>query len=525
MRQPFDQGQSPVRDLSSGTSLPPPVGGWNAKDPIASMPATDAVYLDNFFPRTSDVTIRKGTAEYATVPESTALDPHNIRTLLSYSAPDGTRQLFAAADDGLYDISVTGEQLSVDSACTSASWQWINTATAGGHFLWCCNGVDKSRYYDGSAWVVLDGASTPALTGITSTDAINISLFKTRLILVEKSSLSFWYLPVVSVAGAASEYPLTSIFKRGGYLMATESWTIDAGDGADDYFVAITSEGEIAVYKGTDPSNAATWALVGVYFVGRPVGRRCFARLGGDLCVITTSGVMTLSKALLSATVDRASAITDKIQRAFTDYLSTFQTEFGWQAVLYSEGPFLLVNIPLGNRRSYQFVMNTMTKSWCRFTGMDAECWVVHGGELFYAAGNTVRKAWTGAYDLGGAIQARAKQAPNYFGQRGKVKRVALLRPIFTSGANVKAQIGLDADYNEGSFRGSALSYVQLVAYWDQSLWDAGYWSGSLTWAQWRTVAHRPGRALSLRLRINSHGSTLLWNATDFVLEGGGVLG
>lgn len=521
------------RPSAGGGSFAAPVGGWNARDPIANMPVSDAIFLDNFFPRTSDVQLRPGSAVFATLPADTMPgSPHNVRSLLSYSSPAGVKKLFAACEDGIYDITTGGTISSIASAATNNQWQSVNISTAGGSFLWCCNGVDKSRYFDGSAWTVLDGSSSPALTGITSTDITNVSLFKSRLIFCLKNSLSFFYLPVNSVAGAAVEFPLGALFTRGGYLMATASWTLDGGNGPDDYFVTITSEGEIALYQGTDPSNASAWALKGIYYIGAPLSRRCMMRLGGDLAILTVTGLYPLSKALQSATVDKRSAVSDKISKAWVDYTSNFKTLSGWQAVLYPNATFALVNVPIAQDSysltsySYQFVMNTQTGAWCRFVGMPSEVWAVHDGKLYFALNNVVSQAWTGQSDSSGfPIEGRIKTAFQYPAGRGAQARITLIRPIFTtSSQNMQAQLGLDTDYEEAYLPGSSISYATTVATWDQSKWGQAVWTGSDTSAKWRSVAHRPGRAVSVRLRVLGKGINMSWNALDYVLQRGGLL-
>ena len=93
---------------------------------------------------------------------------------------------------------------------------------------------------------------------------------------------------------------LGSVFRRGGRIEACYTWTIDAGAGADDHFAIITSNGEVAVYRGTDPSSASDWSLIGVFMLGHPLGRRCGTKMGGDLVINSTEGLLPLSKALLS---------------------------------------------------------------------------------------------------------------------------------------------------------------------------------------------------------------------------------
>ncbi len=42
------------------------------------------------------------------------------------------------------------------------------------------NGVDKPRYYDNAAWVAVDNASVPAITGVTTTKLVHVNVFKNR---------------------------------------------------------------------------------------------------------------------------------------------------------------------------------------------------------------------------------------------------------------------------------------------------------------------------------------------------------
>lgn len=517
----------PTADVneSSGFQLPAPVGGWNTRDPLANMPSLDAIFLDNFFPFSGGVMVRKGFEEFATVPQTIPpTAPRLIKALMSYMPSSGTKALFAADQTGIYNVTAGGAATTPSSAATNGAWQWVNISTAGGAFLWCCNGVDKSRYWNGSAWTVLDTLSTPALSGITSADVSNVALHQSRLFLVAKDKLSFFYLPVNSIAGAASEFPLGAIFRRGGYVMSVGSWTIDSGTGMDDYFCIVTSEGELAVYKGIDPANAATWSLVGVYFCGRPLGRRCLTKLGGDLLVLTVNGVLPLSRLLQSSVIDRKNFVSDKINTFFTTMTDTYSDQYGWCFQVFPEAQLMLVNVPLGNQLSWQFVMNTTTGAWCRFIDWNAEAWCYHDGGLYFAAREKVRKAWEGHQDGEAAIVARVKTAFQYVGGRGRIKRITLLRPIFTASAPLKASLALDTDFRSSQLSNQMTSFSQLVSFWDQALWDASYWSDGITVAQWRTVSHTPGKAFSFRMRLSLKNVAVSWSVTDFIASSGGLM-
>jgi hypothetical protein len=83
-------------------------------------------------------------------------------------------------------------------------------------------------------------------------------------------------------------------------------------------FVAITSEGEAVLYSGNDPSSASAWALVGVFSIGRPIGRRCIEKVGSELIVTTEDGAIPLSIFLpIDQVGARGKALSDSIQNDF----------------------------------------------------------------------------------------------------------------------------------------------------------------------------------------------------------------
>lgn len=529
----YEAAPQATRTTSVPKPLPAPVGGWNARDPMTNMSLKDAIQLDNFFPRARSVDTRPGSVLLATLPTDTEpSDPHNVRSLMSYNASNGVSTLFAGCEDGIYDVTAGGTISTISSAATNGEWQHTMLSNAAGTFLWMCNGVDNARYWNGTAWTVLTAVSTPAITGLATEDITNVSLFKTRLMLCEKDSLSFWYLDVNSVAGTITEFPLGALFSEGGYLVATGSWTIDGGSGTDDYFVAVTSKGEVAIYQGTNPASASTWALIGVFYVGTPLGKRCLVKYGGDLLLLTVQGLQPLSKVLDSATIDRQHAVSDKISGAFSEAVNISADMFGWQIIIYPEAPFLLVNAPLISEQadgvvfSYQFVMNTQTKAWCRFAGMSAEVWAVSGGNLYFALHNKIYQAWTGTVDESyGPIDARARQA-FFTPAGGRNTHVTMIRPLFQASAkDIAVQLGIDTDYETANVAYSTVSYIASLALYDTAIWDESRWAGSLFNGQWRSVSHNPGHALSVRLRFLGRGVTLSWNATDLTLQSGGVFG
>lgn len=506
---------------SSSRSITAPVGGWNARDSIAAMNVADAVIMDNFFPRTTDVMVRKGYTDWAT---GLSVD---VEALAAYNAADGTAELFAAADDGIYDVSSDGAiGVAVVSGLNSARWQKANVSTTGGKFLYLVNGVDDPLLYNGTAWTAINALSTPAITGVTTNTLVDVCLHQRRVWFVEVDSLSAWYLPVDSVAGAATVFDLSALFRRGGYLLTMGTWTIDAGYGMDDHLVFLTSEGEIAVYKGYDPSSVNTWALVGVYWIGSPVGRRCITKMGSELVIVCQDGLMPLSKALTTVRVNNKLAVTDKIQQAVSTAVSLYVTNFGWELCPFPKENMLILNVPVSTQANHQYVMNTITGAWCRFVGWDAICWELYDDHIFFGANGKVCRAWDGNKDGDSNIFAECLQAFSNFGYPAREKHFKLIRPIIqVAGADANAfglSIGLNVEYDQTPPAGWPTFSLGSYALWDAAVWDASVWVSGYSPAKqdWLT-APAIGYNVAMHVKLTNRITDLNWVNTDFIFEMG----
>lgn len=512
--------RGPARGLqkSQTTSLPPPTGGWNAHDPLAAMPAGDAVVLENWFPKAGDVEIRPGAIQWATGFASAPL------SLMAWNGP-ASQKLFAATATGIYDVSAGAAIGAPVTAVTSGYVRSTNFQVAGGQYLVVVNGTDKLKLYNGTTWQDIDGTSTPAITGLATTSLDHVAVSCRRLWFVGKNSTSAWYLPVAQVGGALTEFALGQVFSRGGRLVAISTWTVDGGDGADDYTVFVSSEGEVAVYKGTDPASAATFYKVGVYYIGEPIGKNCFCKYGGDLLLLTQNGLFPLSRALQSATVNRESALTSKIDSAFAEAASLYGANPGWQVISYPKGNVLLVNIPITATYTVQYAMNTITGAWCKFTGWTANAWEVFGEFLYFASLDKTAKAWTGRSDFGAAIVARGQQAYNHFRVMGRTKHFKLVRPLVVIDGEITLQLGFDYDYASLPFDSAVTTAPNIGSLWDTARWDQVVWApDSEAKREWVTVFGQECFSAAFRLQVATKSVNVKWSATDFVYEVGGVL-
>jgi len=498
---------------------PAPVGGLNVRDSIAAMDPKDAVIFSNWWPSTSDVMGRKGFQDWAT-----GL-PSAVESLFDYNPSSGAYELFAASGSAFYDVTNTGAVgAAVVSGLSNAKWQHTNMVTPGGSFLYCFNGVDSPQLYNGATWQAVTGASAPiAITGVTTSNLVLPCVFKNRLFMVEKNTLKAWYLPVQSIGGAANSIDLSSVFQRGGYLMFMATWTLDAGMGMDDHAVFMTSEGEVAVYRGTDPSSSATWALVGVFYLGRPVGRKCYSKFGGDLLVLCETGLFPLAKGLLSSAINRQAARTDKVQLLVSQEISSYFNEYGWTVTVYPDQNMLILNIPKSSGH-YQLAQNTITDAWTIFDGMDADSWVVLGNELFFGGDGVVCKAWNGYLDNTSAIIADGLQAFSYFGSTTQDKLFTMVRPTVMTSGTPSILYTLNTNFDPQPATGTLTYTPPTGMVWGSMVWGSMVWGGSLeTFSAWQTVGDM-GYSGALRLTCQTNGSEVHWVASDYLYRLGGVL-
>jgi hypothetical protein len=389
--------------------------------------------------------------------------------------------------------------------------------------MYCANGVDEPLLYNGTTWTAITGSSSPAITGVTTTTLDDVTLFKNRVWFIQKNTLVAWYLPTSSIAGVAEQIDLSSVARFGGYLVSIGTWTIDAGYGADDNLVFVTSNGEIIAYRGTDPASASTWALMGVWKLGTPIGKRCMFKYAGDLLILTLDGLYPLASAIQSSRLDPRIALSDKIQGAFAEATRTYQDNFGWQIIYNSKNNALFVNVPIAEgSQQQQYVMNNITKAWCNFTNWNANCWEIYDDDPYFGGNGFVGKAWTLDYqDNAANIQAMTLQAFNYYGSRGVKKYFTRARPsIFTNGQPA-IFVGMNVDFDVADTTAALSFSPQSYASWDTALWDVGLWgSGATITNNWQGITGI-GYCGAIQMKSASKGLQIEWASTDIVYQTG----
>ena len=428
-----------------------------------------------------------------------------------------TATLTTASAHGL----VTGNQVTISGATESNyNGTYIITVTGSTTFTYVMATAPSANATVVGTYNIL------GITGVDSSTFIHVNLFKNRLFFTQKDTMKIWYLPVDSVGGAAEAIDFGGIARNGGFLQAMGTWTLDAGQGADDYAVFVTSMGEVMVYNGTDPTTAETWALKGVWQLGQIFARRCFFKWSGDLLLLTQDGLVPLASALQSSRLDPRVNLTDKIYWAISQAANQYSTQFGWQINYLAAENMLILNIPSDSGWE-QYVMHGITKAWARFTGINASCFEVHKDRMYFGGAGFVGKYYDTFADNNTNITAIVQQAYSYFESRGQLKRYTMIRPIFlTSGGIPAIAAGVNIDFDTQNVTGSVTFNPATVVAgnWDISDWDDANWGGGLQVSKvWQGVTGI-GYAAGVYMTVASQKIEVRWASTDYVMERGGVI-
>lgn len=469
-----------ARSQSKLKSLPAPTLGWvSAQNQAAAKPGT-ALVLENWFPTQTGIRLIGGSLKHATV--SATLPCRSGFTYVGGT----TEKLFGATAAAIYDITSPADASTPPAASVSGQtdgyYTAVNYATVGGHYLYACNDADRPQLFDGATWLQITAVSVPAITGVTTTNLSHVSVYRNRLAFVERGTMNVWFLPVDSIGGAAIQVSLAGVFKLGGSVLLTASWSLDSGDGLDDKFVVISTEGEFAVYQGSDPSDPTDWSIVGVYEMSAPLGKNSTMRAGGDLIVITEEGAIPISQAVNK---DPAALGLAAVSRKIApDWVADARERrsLPWEILKWpSRGMAIVSNPVTGDDTTtppWCYIVNLETGAWCKRTGWNTRCLMLYNDFLYFGSNNgKVYQADITGQDDGATYYAKAALAWDHLGSVGYEKTVNSARAQFVTENTFIPQISMSVDYSV-SFPSppNVSTDVDSPGVWDVGVWDVAEW-------------------------------------------------
>ena len=438
-----------------------------------------ALVLENWFPTTSGVRIRRGRAKRATLQGSPVV------SMWEYVGST-TRKRFAADSTRIYDItSVADPNAAVTATISSRTSGYYSTpqiSTVGGNFQYCFNGTDKPLLYDGTTFTAIDGASTPAITGVTTTTLSQGWVYANRLFMVQKDTMNAWYLPVDSVGGTALVVSLKGVFRKGGALMYGATWGASTGSGIDQKCVFVSTNGQAAIYSGPDPSDATKWALQGVYDITRPLGPKAIMEAGGDLMIAVDDGIIPISSAVSKDTAALSlDAVTAAIESEWRRE-AVARTGLPFEILKWPANAMMVVSLPptFTGLEDCCFVANLKTGAWCKFTNWQTRCMALFSDRGFFGANDgCVYEMEVGGKDGAALYTANYVGGFDHFSAPGVTKTVTQARAVFRTASPLIPKISCSTNYSPTlpSAPASPADYVAPV--WDSALWDSAVWDTS----------------------------------------------
>jgi hypothetical protein len=168
--------------------------------------------------------------------------------------------------------------------------------------------------------------------------------------------------------------------------------------------------------------------------------------------------------------------------------------------------------------------MNTLNGSWCRFTGLPAQCWATLGDQLYF--GGTDGKVYLYGASLAdnGATAISSKLTTAFQnGGNAQTKQFLMARPVVVAPDGLIPGVATHIDYDTTSIVVPSESFTTSGTLWDTVLWDTFSWAGgsSLT-AQWQTI-NGVGVAAALDVQVISTEAVTV-NSIDVMYEVGGNL-
>lgn len=463
-------------------SMPAPNGGWVSAQNLAAMSPGTCLKSINAFPTTTGVRIRGGNIKHATISDGSTPS----ESLFTYVGTT-IRKLFGASGGDIFDITTVvdpnAEPTPDVTGQTSNYYASVNFATSGGNFMYAVNGTDDALLYDGTAWTPINGTSSPSITGVNTSTFSHVNVFRNRLYFVENGSLNVWYLPVDSIGGAALPLSLAGIFREGGAVYFTATWSSESGSSAmSDYLVVVSTEGEFAVFQGSFPGGT-DWSLAGVYDLSPPLGINGWFKAGGDIVVLTERGAIPVSAARFK---DPSALAMDAISKDIHPdwvYEVARRRTVPWQALKWDEKTALFINVPVTSSVTppRPFVANLQTGKWCEYTAWNMRCMAVHNGQLYFGSDDgTVRAAEVSGYDLDQPYTYQIAMAWDHLTAPGYIKTMKQAKAEFVTARPFNVLLSASVDYNQNFpippniLADPTSSSLYDVGLWDRARWDNG---------------------------------------------------
>lgn len=532
--------RTPKGHVTQPTVFPAPLGGMDARVPLAVDSPNTCIWAINMVPNEYSMRVRKGWREWQ---EGMT---EEVRTVIPYVGRSGTDRIFAATKDGIYECTTYAGTPSLKVAFTTKD------ADAGfGVYMSYVDesGDDLMFYADGSnglfrydpetnIWAQATGIQSRAgsFTTLDITKVVFVTVHKLRVWLIEKNANKAWYLPIRSAMGDATEYFFAQKFRAGGDLVGLYNWTIDGGQGRDDHLVAISRGGDVIPWTGEDPADTTTWTSTGTFNIGPvPYGHRVASEYGGELFVLSKYGVTTMSGLMAGMVIADpfTNVIGHKISRLLREDLKDYGNSPGWSIKFVTDIGSLLITMPKRSDGRYrQYVYNIATEGWGTWRDvplLSGDSWqgaLMIGdetGRLLRMDQNRDDVQTDGSG--GDPIEWFVLTSYNHLQAPAVFKRAKLVRCNFIAETEPLYKVSVHYDYTTTEPEPASGSPTPVGgSVWGTGLWGEAFWSFSISEPFSKLLGGSGiGRSVAVALVGSSVSETDL-ASIDLLWETGGMM-
>jgi hypothetical protein len=509
----------------------------NEADPLL------ASILTNFVVEQDRISLRPGYFRMGAI-----ADGRPISTLIPFYGPNPT--FMAAAGDGLFNAS--GTRIGTHSYGSDV-WSWSSFANLSQtKYTVMVNGIDGIVAWDGTTTslpVMMDRSGHPddfeGLPEVDPNGLQNIEVdtralppgfdqkkldkvlaHQNRLWFANSTDLAVYYLPLQVLSGSFGILPLNAYFRRGGAIRALMTWTLDGGAGMQNMLVIFSTNGEAAIYQGSDPDAVdGSFKLVGVYRFDTPMAPGCTVNYGGELYVLIGTGLVPMST-LLKAEEDNLGIADQNIMQEFSDVSKTFRDNYGWSVIINSQTNHAICNMPLGSGKYQQLVRFMPNPIWSKWSNIPSRCWAWLSNYAYFGTedGRICRGGRDYLNDDGNPIDVDVRFAWSSFKSVNK-KQFKMIRLYMVSDSIPQPFVDVEVDYqNIPPTNKPDAAQVNTAALWDTATWDVDGWAvDAVPRQQWQGVVGL-GRVGAPRIRASFTGSTFSLTGADVIYETGGLM-
>lgn len=534
----------PGKQRSTAYSFPAPILGMNAVRSIAYMDPSECVFCYNILPSEFGMRVRQGFVEWAN-----GWDGGAAKTVISYEGlSNDLDKLFVASPEGVFDVTTMGETAptqvvtfpsSGNEAGICSYVQYINDG--GDSFLLLCDGENGYYIYDRDAntWTkIAEGTDPGEIDGVDPDLFDYVLVWKNRVWFIERDSTRAWYLDPGQTTGAVEEFNFGTQFRSGGNLRQLVNWTVDGGEGIDDYLVAISGAGDVVLYEGFDPTDLSTFQGKGTWFIGEvPAGRRNATTFGGEVYILSVFGLLPLSQLLQGARfADPTIYATYKIAPYLRAIMNDFLREFGWHIHIHPNQGLLFVNTPdreVLSEQSVAFAEYFAHNAWGVVRGLNKNHSANWQGEVYWCDSRTNKIYMAAGFADGVYLDPETEgdaepidwdvltsyqylDAPTF-------KRVHYVRPIFIANGTPSYITDIRYDFEIDQSDVFPVLSGSGAALWDAAIWDIATWGGTEGPFTAPKGGNGIGRAVAVNIKGRSSNQTTL-SSFEMVYEQGGIM-